>query len=239
MNRSFAGRYFPGRNPIGRTILQGPQGDSATRIVGLVADVREDGPGIAPQPMIYGCGFLRYWPDSDFLVQTRSPLRLTNAVRQAIRETEPSRPVYSVRPLADALRGALAQTRFRTLLVTLFSVLALTLSAVGLYGVMAYMVSQRRREIGIRVALGARPGRILGEIVRSGGTLAGAGAAAGILLAAAGAKLLGALLYGVRPSDIVSYLVATAVLFGVALLACLVPGKRAASIDPNEALRQQ
>jgi ABC-type antimicrobial peptide transport system permease subunit len=125
------------------------------------------------------------------------------------------------------------------MLVSLFSLLALTLAAIGLYGVMAYMVSQRRREIGIRVALGARPGQIAGEILRSGGVLASAGAAAGIALAAVGSRLWSTLLYGIRPSDPATYVSAAAVLFGVALLACLIPGRRATSIDPTEALRER
>jgi ABC-type antimicrobial peptide transport system permease subunit len=204
-----------------------------------VADAREDGHGAEPQPLIYSCGFVRYWPDSDFLIQTRKPLALANAVREAIRTIEPSRPVYSVRPLPDALRAALSQVRFRTLVVSLFSIMAVALAAIGLYGVMAYMVSQRIREIGLRVALGARPGQVVAEILRSGGALAGAGAVAGIVLAASASRLVTALLYGVRPSDVMTYVSATGVLLVVALLACLIPSKRATSIDATEALREQ
>lgn len=238
VNRSFADRYFGGRVPLGRTIGQGPSGN-AGEIVGVVANAREDGPGIEAQPLIYSCGYLRYWPDSNILIQTRSPGAVANAAREAIRSIEPSRPVYSVRPLAGALRDSLSQTRFRTLLVSLFSMLALTLAAIGLYGVMAYMVSQRIREIGIRVALGARPAQIAGDVLRSGVLLAGAGVVAGIGLAAAVSRVLGTLLYGVRPSDLVSYLSATGMLLGVALLACLIPSRRATSIDPTLALREQ
>jgi ABC-type antimicrobial peptide transport system permease subunit len=104
---------------------------------------------------------------------------------------------------------------------------------------MAYMVSQRTREIGIRVALGARTGQIVGEILRSGGMLAGLGAVAGIVLAAMISKTLGSLLYGVRPSDVSTYLSAVCVLLGVAVAACLIPSRRAALIDPTEALREQ
>src|SRR5262249_29254000 len=149
-----------------------------------------------------------------------------------------SRPVYAVLPLAGALDHALSQPRFRTLLIGLFSMMALTLAAIGLYGVMAYMVSQRTREIGIRVALGARPREIVGEILRSGASLAGAGAVVGIALAAAGSRLVGSLLYGVGASDVVAYAGAVGVLFVVALVACALPSKRATSIDPIEALRE-
>jgi ABC-type antimicrobial peptide transport system permease subunit len=104
---------------------------------------------------------------------------------------------------------------------------------------MAYMVSQRTREIGIRVALGARPGQIIGEILRTGGALAGFGVAAGIALAMAASRLMGGLLYGIGPADPATYASAVAVLFGVALFACLIPGRHAISIDPTEALREQ
>jgi hypothetical protein len=239
VNRSFADRYFEGRYPIGHVLLKGPQGDVGSKIVGIAADVREDGPGAPTQPLIYACGYLRHWADSDILVRARNIASAAGAARQALRSVEPSRALYSVRPLAEALEASLSPTRFRTLLISLFSAMALTLAAVGLYGVMAYMVSQRRREIGIRMALGARPGQILGEVLRSGGSLAGIGAAAGVVLAAAVSRTLGSLLYGVEPLDVTSYVAATAVLLGVGAVACLIPGKRATSIHPTEAIRGQ
>jgi hypothetical protein len=239
VNRSFVARHFAGRDPIGRTVRGGVVGDSNQMIVGVVADAREDGPGMEPQPVGYVCGYLRYWPDSEFLVETSNPRGIAGAVREAARRVDPARPVYSVRPLEEALDGALSQTRFRTLLVSLFSVMALALASVGLYGVMAYMVSQRIREIGVRLALGAGPGRIAADVLRSGGILAGAGAAAGIALAAGVSRVLGTLLYGVGASDPVTYLSATCVLMMVALIACLIPTRRATSIDPIRALREQ
>jgi predicted permease len=239
VNRSFADLYFRGRNPIGHQSRQGPQGDIASEIVGVVADAREDGHNKPPQPVIYACGYLRYWPDADYLIQSSRPAAMANAVRTAIRTVEPSRPIYSVQPLSGALHSALAQTRFRALLVSFFSLMALTLAAIGLYGVMAYMVAQRTREIGIRIALGARPGRIVGDILRSGGMLIGAGAAAGILLAFVASRLMSALLYGVPWADVATYLSATGVLLGVAFFACLIPGRRATTIDPTQALRDQ
>jgi ABC-type antimicrobial peptide transport system permease subunit len=205
--------------------------------VGIAADAREDGHATEPQPLIYACGYLRYWADSDFLIRTHDPAALAVAVREAVRAIEPGRPVYSVQPLRDALSDALSQARFRTVLVGLFSMMALVLAAVGLYGVIAYLVSQRAREIGIRMALGARPFRIVAEIVRSGGVLAGAGAVGGVVLAVAASKLLSTLLYGIRASDMTAYVSAVGVLLGVALLACLIPGRRAASIDPAQVLR--
>ena len=149
-----------------------------------------------------------------------------------------ARSVYAVRPLAQALADSLSQVRFRTVLVSLFSSLALALAAVGLYGVMAYMVSQRTREIGVRVALGARPAQIVGSMLHSAGVLAGAGAAMGTAAAAAAYRMLGALLYGVNSFDAGTYLTAIGVLLAVALVATLIPSRRALSIDPRRALRE-
>jgi putative ABC transport system permease protein len=221
-----------------REIMGGPQGNVTASIVGVVGDAQEEGPTVDYRPMIYACGYLRYWPNSDFLIQSRSPAALATIVRPALHRIEPSRPVYAVRTLADALDGSLATARFRTLLVTVFSALALLLAAIGLYGVMAYMVSQRTREIGVRIALGARRGQIVGEILRSGGGLAAAGATVGVVLAAASSRMLGSLLFGIQASDLATYATATGVLLGAALLACLIPTRRATAIDPTSALRE-
>ncbi|HKE28337.1 MAG TPA: ABC transporter permease [Bryobacteraceae bacterium] len=238
VNRSFADRYFTGRDPIGHAILKGPQGNTPAMVVGVVADARENGYNVPPQPMIYACGFLRYWPNSDFLIQARNPSFLSNPAREMIQAIEPARAVYAVRPLSQALADALSQVRFRAIVVSLFSLLALTLAAIGLYGVMAYMVSQRTREIGVRVALGARPVQIVGSMLQSAGVLAGAGIAIGIALAAGAFQMLGALLYGVNSFDAGTYLTAIGVLLGVALAATLIPSRRALSIDPMRALRE-
>jgi putative ABC transport system permease protein len=122
--------------------------------------------------------------------------------------------------------------------VSLFSLLALTLAAVGLYGVMAYMVSQRTREIGVRMALGARPAQIVGSMLQSAGVLAGAGAAMGIAVAAGAYRMLGALLYGVSSFDAGAYLTAIGVLLAVALVATPIPSRRALSIDPTRELKE-
>jgi putative ABC transport system permease protein len=240
VNKAFADRYVSGRDPVGRQIVLGPQENSSSiKIVGVAGNAREEGYVQPVEPIVYSCGFLRWLPDSDVLIQTAGqPATLARAAREAIHVIEPARAVYSVQPLADALSGTLSQHRFRTLLLGAFSVVALTLAAIGLYGVMTYMVSQRRREFGIRLAFGASPSTIAVEILRSAGLLAVAGGAVGLMLAAVASRVLTALIAGVRPTDPAAYLVAAGILFGVALIACLSPGWRGISVDPAEALRE-
>jgi len=238
VNRSFADRFFTGRDLIGRILSGGPIGNNTPRIVGVVADAKEDGANREAAPVIYACGYLRYWPDSDVLVRTAAdPAGMTSTVRQAIRVIEPSRPVYAVQSLTDVMTETLAPDRFRTVLLSLFSMMALMLAAVGLYGVMAYMVAQRTKEIGVRVALGALPGQILSAVLYSGGKLAIAGATAGIVLAVLATRFVGTLLYGIRSFDTPTYLATVAVLIAVAFFACLIPARHATAIDPVQALR--
>jgi putative ABC transport system permease protein len=243
VNKAFADRYGSEHDPIGREIVLGPQeSSSAVKIVGVVGNAREggyeDGYSQPVQPIVYSCGFLRWLPDSDFLIRTGGqPAMLARAAREAIHEIEPNRAVYSVQPLTDALSDTLSQNRFRTLLVSAFSVIALMLAAIGLYGVMTYMVSLRTREFGIRLAFGASPPMIAVEILRSACVLAIVGGAVGLTLAAATSRVLGALISGVRPTDPLAYAWAAGVLLGAALIACLNPGLRAMSVNPIEALR--
>jgi predicted permease len=241
INQAFASRYFAGRNPIGHTVLQGL--DARARrmeVVGVTSDVREAGYASEPEPMIYICGLLRFIPDSFFMIRTAGdPAALANSVRAAMRAAEPLRAVYAVQPLTEALSKTLAQNRFRAWLVGGFAAMAMALAAIGVYGVMAYLVTQRTHEFAIRTALGAQPARILASVLRSGAILIAAGGAAGLALAAAASRLVTALLYGVRPFDLTTYIYATGVLAGVALLACWIPSRRAISIEPTEALREQ
>jgi putative ABC transport system permease protein len=240
VNKAFADRYVSGRDPVGRQIVLGPQESvSSIKIAGVSANAREEGYAQPVEPIVYACGFLRWFPDSDFLIRADAqPAALARAAREVIHGIEPDRAVYSVQPLAEALSATLSQHRFRTLLVGAFSVIALMLAAIGLYGVMSYMVSQRRREFGIRLAFGARPSTIAVEILRSAGVLAVVGGAVGLALAAVASRLLSALIAGVRPSDPTTYLFAIVGMLGVALIACLGPGWRAISVNPIDALRE-
>ena len=225
---------------VGRFIILGPQETTgSTRIVGIAGNVREEGYAQPLEPVVYMCGFLRWLPDSDFLVQTSGqPAALARQARAAIRGIDPSRAVYSVQPFADALSATLSQHRLRTGLVGTFSMIALTLAAIGLGGIMSYMVSQRRREFGIRLALGERPPMIALHILRSAGGIAGTGLAVGLALAATASRVLGLLIYGIRLSDATAYAASVGILIGVVLIACISPGWRAMSVDPIDVLRE-
>jgi putative ABC transport system permease protein len=167
------------------------------------------------------------------------PSRLERAVETAVREIDPNLPLYSVRPMDAVLASTLAQRRFAMIAVAAFAILALTLSAIGVYSVLAYLVEQRTREIGVRVALGATHRDIVRLVLSSGLGLAAGGIAAGLAGAALVARTVATMLFGIATFDPVSFVGIPAVLFAVAVLACYVPARRATRIDPLVALRQE
>jgi putative ABC transport system permease protein len=159
-------------------------------------------------------------------------------VREAVRSLDPSMPIAELRTLERVADNSVAQQRFTTLLLTLFALLALTLATIGIYGVISLLVTRRRQEIGIRLALGARPATILGMVIRRGMALAGLGVLAGILGAFALTSVLTSMLYGVTRFDLATFAAVPVVLAAVALAACLVPAGRAARVAPVVALRE-
>ena len=167
------------------------------------------------------------------------PSALAEAARRAIQAVDPNLPVFGVRTLNDMVAGSVAQQRFSAQLMASFAVLAMLLAAIGIYGVLAYSIGQRTREIGIRLALGARGTEVVRMIVWQGMRLILTGAAVGIVSAFAFSRLLARLLYGVRTTDPLVFSVVTAMLIGVALLATYLPARRAIAIDPILALRSE
>ena len=161
---------------------------------------------------------------------------LATAVRAAVQAVDKNIAAYDIRPMAQVRAESVAQRRFVLLLVGAFGVLALVMAAVGVYGVMALIVSERTPEIGIRLALGAQPGQVLRAVVAQGATLAAAGVVVGLLLAAALAPLVATQLYGVRTLDPPTMVGVPALLLAIAVLACIVPARRAMTIDPVNAL---
>ncbi|MGH9314291.1 MAG: ADOP family duplicated permease, partial [Vicinamibacterales bacterium] len=239
INEAAARRFFPGTDPIGARIgFWGAQRE----IVGVVANEKFQGLDQAPPlatyvplaqaPSANGAGVLLIRAAGD-------PVALVSAVRGAIRDVDPGLAIFAVEPLADTLARSVAQRRFTMLLLGLFAVIALTLAAVGVHGVLSYGVAQRTREIGIRMALGARPASVLRLIVGQGVLLAAVGVALGLAGAIALTRLLATLLLGVTPTDAATLTVVILVLAGTAVLASYLPARRAMRVDPSVALRAE
>lgn len=213
-----------------------------TEIVGVVGNVLKDGLDRLPQPEIYfPAGFRdrKLYSQPFLLVRTAGdPLQLTPDLRRLLHEVEPRAALDDVDSLTGKLSASVAQPRFAALVLAVFAALALILAAIGLYGVLSYGVSQRRREMGVRAALGATQGGLLRLVLREGLVLTVAGLALGLGASAGVTRLMQSLLFGVTPLDTVAFVTAPLALLVVAVVACLVPARRAAAIDPAEALRE-
>jgi putative ABC transport system permease protein len=241
VNNAFASRYFPGQDPIGRTIIvyDDQEFGWSRTIVGVVGDIRGHAIAESARPAIY----LPHAQHPDVFVpallvrSTLPPGALAQVIRERIAAYDPALLVQRIRPMEDVVSGALSRPRFNLVLLSAFAFIALALSAVGIYGVLGYFVSQRTREIGIRMALGARPADVVRLVLREGMAPVVAGAAVGIAAAALATGALRTMLFGVTPLDPVSFAAAPALLAAVALLACYLPARRATRVDPLVALR--
>ncbi len=239
VNEAAARRYWPGEDAVGKRIavFQGGFHTGAT-VVGIVGDVRFSTIDSAASPDAY----IPYQqsPQSRMMIYLRTatkPEALIPQVRAVIRELSPSYPPYDVRTLADRVSVASTQARLSASLLAMFAAIALALAVIGIYGVMSFAVSQRSREIGIRMALGADRASVLRLVIGEGITLALTGAAIGLALALMLSRLISSMLYGVSPSDPLSYAAMLALLVGAALVASWIPARRASRVDPTEALR--
>lgn len=174
------------------------------------------------------------------VVKTRGdPAALTKPIASAVREVDPQQPIYDTRPLDAVVDRSLGHRRFQMLLLAVFAAIALELAGIGAYGMIAYGVSQRVREFGVRMALGARRRDVTAMVLRRGGALFAVGAVIGLTLATMSVDVLSTLVYGVAPRDMASFLLATLVLFVVSMVACYVPARRAARVEPSIALRSE
>jgi putative ABC transport system permease protein len=236
ISESLARRFFPGQDPVGELI--NIEGSGPCEIVGIVADVKShtlDGESTLQtyQPFAQS-------PDNDqvFVVRTAGPLGgMPEAIRRSIARVDASIPIYDARPLTSLVGASIVRQRFAMTLFMVFSAVALLLAAVGIYGVMAYSVGQRRGEIGIRMALGAHPADVVRLVFAQGARVIALGLLAGVIGALLLSRLLGALLFGVSGHDPATYLAVATVMIVVASAACLLPARRAASADPAAALR--
>jgi predicted permease len=240
VSRSLADTKWPGQDPIGHFVQFGNMdGDlRGFRIIGVVGDVRELSPETLPGPIFYGYYQQRLASRVSIVARTPTPARLSDAARQVARAIDPETPVQ-VRTVVDAFDRALAGRRFSLVLIAAFSACALVLATLGVYGLMAYLVSQRTREIGIRLALGAEPTDVLKLVVARGMGLALAGIAVGVAAALWLTRLLDGMLFGVTPTDPLAFAAVTGLTLVAVLLASYFPATRALKVAPVEALRAE
>ena len=241
VDESFVRRHFPEEDPIGRGLDIGNGTDGFYEIVGVVGDVQTSALGVAAAPTMYVPYKQDVFSQMWVVARARSgdPAGMTGAVRQVLREIDPTLPAFQITPLATVVSDTVAQRRFSMMLLALFAGVALFLAAVGLYGVVSYVVSQRTREIGLRMAMGAGPSQIVRMVLGGGMKLAVVGVVVGLAGAYALSTYIETLLYEVTASDVTSYAGTAAILLAVAALACYVPARRAMRVDPLVALQSE
>jgi putative ABC transport system permease protein len=240
ISEALARRYWPGEDPIGKRLREGSRGNAWLSIVGIVADVKYRGLPQNPNadPDVYFPLLQRSTNNLSLAVRTEAdPTSLTAAIRGELQKLDPNLPVYDVTTMAQQVVRQTTQTRFSAWLLGIFGALALLLSAVGIYSVMAYAVEQRTHEVGIRLALGARAGDVLKLVIRQGMRLALLGVALGLSAALVLTRLMKGLLFGVAAADPPTYAGIALLLTAVALLACWIPARRATKVDPLVSLR--
>jgi putative ABC transport system permease protein len=230
--------YFTGEDPLGQRLVAGSLSKESYEIIGVVGDVRHRGLSSGLRQTLYFPS-LRLGYANLVIRTTNDPVSLAAAMRREVAAIDPNQPVANIKTMERWVAESVAQPRFRTLLLGIFSAVALILSVVGIYGVMAYAVSQRTREIGIRLALGAQTGAVLKLALGQGMKLAGLGVAIGLLASLALTRLIKNLLFGVSATDPLTFAVIALLLTGVALLACYFPARKATKVDPLSALRRE
>jgi predicted permease len=237
VNEELVKRFWPGEDAVGKPILI-RAGAPPIHVIGVVGDVRQRGLTEPVEPTMYIHVLQNFRVRMSIVVRTKGdPATYANAVRQAIWSVDPNQTITSVTTLTSVLGHAVTRPRLLAWLLALFGIIGLTLGALGIFGVLAYAVNQRRQEIGVRVALGATPSAVLSLVVGSGMVLAGAGVALGLLGAALLTRSMQTVLYDIRPTDPVTFAEVVVVLLGASLLASWLPARRALAIDPVTALR--
>jgi putative ABC transport system permease protein len=238
VNHSFARYFFPNANPIGKYFRWGADGAPWTEIVGIVADVRHRGPDADPEPEVFVPYAQAPGVALGLAIRSRQPLNvLAPAIREQFRKVDKTMPVFNIATMEGRISMRMEPRRIELIVIGCFSVLAFFLAVTGVYGVINYAVTQRTREFGVKLALGATPFRITTEVMRRGLLLAAGGLLPGLALSYMAARYLSSLLYKVTPEDWQSYVEAALLLIGAIIASSLIPARRASRTDPLRALR--
>jgi putative ABC transport system permease protein len=239
VNRRFVDQFAPGQNVIGRRFgFNVNQDKRPWQIVGIVGDVLEDGPAAPAVPYVYACLPAGSWPDPEYAVRAAGdPRPLLPTIRGIVKSLDASRPVFGAKMLAEAIDGTLDQPRLNAQAIATFAAAALVLAAIGLYGLLTLLVAERRRELGVRMALGASPRDLVEVVVAGAGRLVAAGIATGLLLMLGAGYLLRTVLFGVAPYDPRALAGSVLALGIVALVAIAIPARQAARTSALEAMK--
>jgi len=235
IDEKFAQRFWPGQSAIGKHLWNDPK--QPMTIVGVVGTVKQYGLDVDGRIVVYrpSNGLLGY----QVARTAGDPAAVSGAIVRAIHEVDPTIPVYDIQTMSDRMSDSLARQRFSTIMLGAFSVFALILAVVGVYGVMSHLVSQGTHDIGVRMALGAQRSRIVGMILKQGAELTVAGVVIGVILAAVLTRVMATLLFGIGTHDLVTFLTVPLILGGIAILATYIPALRATRVDPVVALREE
>ena len=239
VNRALVARDFNGKDPVGKRFHL--TDSTYATIVGVVSDIRNSGPFSPPTAEMYGT-YQQFFPSATgygFMVRVRggNPVDVTNAVRNAIRQVDPTAAVARVAPMREVIATSLGNPRFFLMLIGTFAAVAIVLAAAGLYGILSYSVAQRTREFGIRLALGSRPSSLVRMVTSQGMMLVGLGVVIGLAGSAVVTRFMGSILYGLSPLDITSWIAATALLLLVGSMAAIIPAMRVTRVDPIRAIQ--
>jgi predicted permease len=244
INDALAKKYWPGGDPIGKEIYLGAPDNflfPRATIVGIVGNTKDLGLDADPLPAVYvPLNLMPYWGGFSYVVRaTADPLSLAAAVRREIHAVNSTLAIRNMRTMDDVLRESMAPARWSMLLLAGFALVALVMAALGVFGVLSFVVSQRTKELGIRIALGADPGRVRGMVVGQGLGLAAAGLALGLAGALALTRFMSSMLFGIKPTDPITYVAVSVILLAIAALASYLPARRATRVDPLVALRAE